>query len=71
MFMSGDFGGHQSSESEFRRVLLEPFCSNSERVGCRIVLLKFPQSVGMHNRHERVQGIRQDAYVPVTCHSRI
>ncbi|GFV46099.1 gag-Pol polyprotein [Trichonephila clavipes] len=40
--------------------------SNSGRVGCRIVLLKFPKSVRMHNGHEWVQVIRQDAYVPFT-----
>ncbi|GFT97854.1 uncharacterized protein TNCV_2167641 [Trichonephila clavipes] len=28
--------------SKFRRGLLEPLCSNSERVSCRIALLKFP-----------------------------
>ncbi|GFV24870.1 uncharacterized protein TNCV_883381 [Trichonephila clavipes] len=51
--------------SKFRRVLLELLCSNSGRVGCRIVLLKFPKFTGMHNGHEWVQLIRQDAYVPV------
>ncbi|GFX47123.1 hypothetical protein TNCV_2747001 [Trichonephila clavipes] len=36
---------------------------NSGRVQCRIVLLKFPKFVGMHN------GIRHDAYVLVTSQS--
>ncbi|GFX91652.1 hypothetical protein TNCV_3682381 [Trichonephila clavipes] len=57
--------------SKFRRVLLTPICSNSRRVGRRIVLLKFPKFVGMRNRHEWVQVIRQDAHVPVTCQIRI
>ncbi|PRD27905.1 UNVERIFIED_CONTAM: hypothetical protein NCL1_34034 [Trichonephila clavipes] len=47
--------------SKFRRVLLEHLCSNSGRVGCRIVLLKFPKSAGMRNEHEWMQVIRQDA----------
>ncbi|GFU67762.1 uncharacterized protein TNCV_3134271 [Trichonephila clavipes] len=50
--------------SKLKRVLLEPLCSNSGRMGCRIVLLKFPKSVGMHNEHEWMQLIRQDVYVP-------
>ncbi|GFX97498.1 hypothetical protein TNCV_2840581 [Trichonephila clavipes] len=50
---------------KFRKVLLEPLYSNSGRVGCRIVLLKFPKSVGMRNGQEWVQEIRQDAYAPV------
>ncbi|GFW90185.1 hypothetical protein TNCV_1790061 [Trichonephila clavipes] len=54
-----------------REVLLEPLCSNSGHVGCRIVLLKLPKFVRMHNGHEWVQVIRQDAYVPITCQSRI
>ncbi|GFX09376.1 uncharacterized protein TNCV_1887891 [Trichonephila clavipes] len=41
---------------KFRRVPLEPICSNSGRAECRIVLLKFPKSVRMHNGHEWVQG---------------
>ncbi|GFW38699.1 hypothetical protein TNCV_3880661 [Trichonephila clavipes] len=56
---------------KIRRVLLEPICSNSGRAGYRIVLPKFPMSVGMYNAHEWVPVIRQDAYVPVTCQSRI
>ncbi|GFW26771.1 uncharacterized protein TNCV_2851611 [Trichonephila clavipes] len=52
--------------SKFRTVLLELLCSNSGRVGYRIVLLKLPKSVGMYNGHEWVQVIRQDAYVSVT-----
>ncbi|GFT65932.1 hypothetical protein TNCV_2712951, partial [Trichonephila clavipes] len=32
--------------SKFRIVLLEPFCSNSGRVGCHIALLKLPMSNG-------------------------
>ncbi|GFX03904.1 uncharacterized protein TNCV_4678091 [Trichonephila clavipes] len=57
--------------SKFRRVLLEPLCSNSRHVRCRIDLLKFSKSVGRHNGHEWVQVIRQDAYVPITCQSHI
>ncbi|GFU71460.1 uncharacterized protein TNCV_2378471 [Trichonephila clavipes] len=30
----------------------EDLCSNSERVGCRIVLLEFPEFVRMDNGHE-------------------
>ncbi|GFX48580.1 hypothetical protein TNCV_584771 [Trichonephila clavipes] len=56
--------------SKFRKVLLEPLCNNSGRVGCRIVLLKFPKSVGMHNGLEWVQEIRQDTYLPVRFVSR-
>ncbi|GFV98595.1 hypothetical protein TNCV_1452811 [Trichonephila clavipes] len=56
--------------SKFRRVLLEPICSNSGRVGCRIVLLKFPKSVGMHYLHEWVKVIGQNAYAPVKVVSR-
>ncbi|GFW19118.1 uncharacterized protein TNCV_254451 [Trichonephila clavipes] len=56
--------------SKFRRVLLESLCSNSARVGCRIVLLKFPKFVEMHNGYEWVQVIRQDAYVPFRVESR-
>ncbi|GFW83432.1 hypothetical protein TNCV_2545301 [Trichonephila clavipes] len=54
-------------------MLLEPLCSNFGCVVCRIVLLKFPKSIGMHNGHEWVPLIRQEkkVYVPVTCQSRI
>ncbi|GFT31952.1 hypothetical protein TNCV_3468181 [Trichonephila clavipes] len=57
--------------SKFRRVLMEPLFSNSGRVGCHIVLLKFPKSVGMYNGHEWVQVIRRDAHMAVTYQSRI
>ncbi|GFW01610.1 hypothetical protein TNCV_4085251 [Trichonephila clavipes] len=57
--------------SKFRRVPLEPLSNNSGRVGCRIILLKFPKSVGTNNGDEWVQEIRQDVYVPVTCQNRI
>ncbi|GFW00425.1 hypothetical protein TNCV_692641 [Trichonephila clavipes] len=52
--------------SKFRRVLLEPLCSNSGRVGCRIVLLRLPKIFGMHYNHEWVQVIRQDVYVDIS-----
>ncbi|GFY24788.1 uncharacterized protein TNCV_2689791 [Trichonephila clavipes] len=38
--------------------------------GCRSVQLKSPKFVGMHNGHEWVKLIRQDAYVPVRVVSR-
>lgn len=56
---------------KLRRVFLEPLCSNSGRVWCRFVLLELAKSVGMHNRHEWMQVIRQDAYVRVTCQSHL
>ncbi|GFU40113.1 uncharacterized protein TNCV_3767781 [Trichonephila clavipes] len=52
-------------------MLLEQIYCDSGHVGCRNVLLKFPQSVGMNNGNEWVQVIIQDACVPVTCQSRI
>ncbi|GFW02482.1 hypothetical protein TNCV_2454981 [Trichonephila clavipes] len=70
MFMSGDLGGQ-------RKCLNSEECSWCHRVailnvwGCRVLLLKFPNWVGMHNRHEWVQVISKNAYVPVTCQSRI
>ncbi|GFW38807.1 hypothetical protein TNCV_3881741 [Trichonephila clavipes] len=63
--------GRPAEVYKFRRVLMEPLCTKSGRVGCRIDLLKFPKFVEMHNVHEWVHVIRQDAYVPVTCQSRI
>jgi hypothetical protein len=36
-------------------------------VGCHIVLLELPKSVGLHNGHEWVQVISQDSYVRLTC----
>ncbi|GFW74503.1 hypothetical protein TNCV_2414021 [Trichonephila clavipes] len=59
------------SINQLETVLLETLCSNSGRVGCRIVPLRLPKFVGMHNEHECVQVVRQDAYVPVTCQSSI
>ncbi|GFW70435.1 hypothetical protein TNCV_4915551 [Trichonephila clavipes] len=68
IFNNGHISGfwRPAEVSKFRRVLLEPPCNNSGRVGCRIVLLKFPKSVGMQKGQEWVQVIRQNAYVPVT-----
>ncbi|GFX39028.1 hypothetical protein TNCV_3426141 [Trichonephila clavipes] len=63
--------GWLAEVSKVRRVFLEPICSNSGRVRCRIVPLKFPKSVGKHNGHKWVQVVKQDAYVPVTYESRI
>ncbi|GFU61307.1 hypothetical protein TNCV_5033521 [Trichonephila clavipes] len=58
---------HQKKVNPLRgRVLLEPPCFNSRRVECRIVLLKFPKFVEMHNGHEWVQVIRRDANTPFT-----
>ena len=56
---------------KLRRVFLKPLCSNFESVGCGIVLLELSKSVGMHNGHEWMQMISQDAYVCATCQSRI
>ena len=56
---------------KLRRVFLKLLCGNSGRVGSRIVLLELPKSIGMHNKHEWMQVISQDAYVRVTCQSRI
>ncbi|GFY20565.1 hypothetical protein TNCV_211971 [Trichonephila clavipes] len=51
-------------------MLLESKCSNSGRVRCRIVLLKFPKSFGMYNGHEWVQSpwINEVVSQPVHVH---
>ncbi len=50
--------------SKVRRVFLEPIGSIS-RCADRIFLLEVSKSIGMLNRHEWVQVIEQDAYLPV------
>jgi hypothetical protein len=52
-------------------VFLKPLCRNSELVGCCIALLELLKSIGMHNGHECMHVISQDAYICVTCQSRI
>ncbi|GFW37926.1 hypothetical protein TNCV_4631271 [Trichonephila clavipes] len=66
MFMSGDFGG-QRKRLNSEECFWSQFCSNFGRVGCLIVLLKFPKSVSMHNGYERVQGrwIHEVVSIPV------